>query len=361
MGIPGADGGGGGQDSEMKAALNNDNHSPASADEPKAAAAAAGVGAPPGPLKQEPETAKPQIQPPPLTNGNKDDGGGGASSEDVDILADDTDHKPPRFPLPPQRSPSSDGKKPQSPEADLTARLRRLRVHVLNALLKHTKSGPFRRPVDARALGIYPVYHQVIRRPMDLGTIRQKMDRGEYTSRSEAVDDIFLVWRNAKTFNAPGHFVHEAANILEKITKDKLARLERDEANGLFDQPQAKPPQLNAPPPPRPERRVASRKASHEVFLPGETPHQPQQLKKKYVENLSDQLRQCDTILKELLKQPFVEPFLRVGARYAVNHLGKNVPVECLDLYQVGNLFIVQAHLQESTKHYCRACSGGLS
>ena len=226
-------------------------------------------------------------------------------------------------------------------EPHLRDKLKRLRTHVINPIFKHQKSNVFREPVDAKALGIYPIYHQVIKRPMDLGTIRKKIDRGEYRTRAECVADIFLVWTNATTFNKPGHFVHEAALILDAVTKDKLEKLEKDEAAGVFDQPKepkkkaAAADKVDAPKrdSPRPERRVA-RKVSQD--LPGEHTWQPQQLKKRYVENLSEQLKVCDTILKELLSlkvhRAYVEPFLRVGrGKYpAAGDRG-----ELMDLYKV--------------------------
>lgn len=48
------------------------------------------------------------------------------------------------------------------PDPNLPQRLKRLKSHVLAPLFKHSKSTPFREPVDAKALGIYPAYHQVL-------------------------------------------------------------------------------------------------------------------------------------------------------------------------------------------------------
>ncbi len=254
-----------------------------------------------------------------------------SSSDDVDVTTTDSPEK---------KAPSGGGRgrpaertagerqgqhQQQSPhilphvlatEPNIRERLRRLKQHVVNPLFKHSKSGAFKEPVNAKALGIYPIYHQIIKCPMDLGTVRKKIDRGEYATRSQCVDDIFLIWMNAKTFNAPGHFVHENAKVLEVVTRDKLAKLEHDEAAGVFDQPKLAGKKASEVPArlrdePRPERRM-SRKISTD--LPGESV-QPQQLKKKYVESLDEQMRQCDSILKELLTarlhQAYVEPFLQ--------------------------------------------------
>ncbi len=68
-------------------------------------------------------------------------------------------------------------------------------------LCRHPKSISFRRPVDPVALGIYPIYNQIIKNPMDLGTIKQNIDQGSYVDKDDLIRDIQLVWNNAKTFN----------------------------------------------------------------------------------------------------------------------------------------------------------------
>ncbi len=207
-----------------------------------------------------------------------------------------------------------------APEPNIRERLWQLKQQVVNPLFKHSKSAAFKKPVNAKALGIYPMYHQIIKCPMDLGTVRKKIDHGEYATMSQCVNDIFLIWTNAKTFNLPGHFVHENAKVLEAVTKDKLAKLECNEAARVCDQPKLPGKKalevlarhLNEP---RPERRM-SRKISSD--LPGES-IQPQQLKKKYMASLDNQMLHCDSILKELLTarlhQAYVEPFLQSSQR----------------------------------------------
>ena len=171
------------------------------------------------------------------------------------------------------------------------------------------------------------MYFQVVKRPMDLGTVRKKIDRGEYRTRAECLDEIDLVWSNAMLFNAPGHFVHENAKMLKAVAKEKLDKLERDEAAGIFDLPKPKPikkpPQIDRDEY-RPERRMV-RKVSQD--LPGEN-SQPQQLKKKYVENLSEQMKQCDSILKELMTTKRHEGY--VNSFLHVNHTP-----DSMDLYKV--------------------------
>ena len=55
----------------------------------------------------------------------------------------------------------------------------------------------FNDPVDAVALGI-PEYYEVIKKPMDLGTCKAKLMRGEYKSAAELLKDVQLIWSNCR-------------------------------------------------------------------------------------------------------------------------------------------------------------------
>ena len=61
-------------------------------------------------------------------------------------------------------------------------------------------------------------YLQVITRPMDLGTVKEKVDKKLYNAKAMVLQDIDLVWNNALKFNPSGHEVHEAAAFLQKHT-----------------------------------------------------------------------------------------------------------------------------------------------
>jgi hypothetical protein len=58
---------------------------------------------------------------------------------------------------------------------------------------------------------------------MDLGTVKQKLDDGEYESVEAWADDIRLVWSNATTFNCEGNDVHEFAKGLA-ISFEKMLK-----------------------------------------------------------------------------------------------------------------------------------------
>ena len=62
------------------------------------------------------------------------------------------------------------------------------------------EASPFRTPVDPQALGI-PDYFEIIKTPMDMTTIKKKLDEGTYTEPWEFVDDVWQMFENAWTYN----------------------------------------------------------------------------------------------------------------------------------------------------------------
>ncbi|QQP38249.1 CREB binding protein, partial [Caligus rogercresseyi] len=59
---------------------------------------------------------------------------------------------------------------------------------------------PFRSAVDPSALGI-PDYLDIIKTPMDMGLIRNKLDTGQYSDPWNFVDDVWLMFENAWVYN----------------------------------------------------------------------------------------------------------------------------------------------------------------
>ena len=113
--------------------------------------------------------------------------------------------------------------------------IQRLVRPLLQRLMQHPKNTDiFNKPVDPVALCI-PHYFSKIRHPMDLGTIKSRLQRGEYRSLDDIFADISLVFDNALLFNPPQHTVHEVAKLIKQEFKDDLAslkdRLQREVSN----------------------------------------------------------------------------------------------------------------------------------
>ncbi|KAJ1465733.1 Bromodomain-containing protein, partial [Baffinella frigidus] len=61
----------------------------------------------------------------------------------------------------------------------------------------------FLNPVDPVADGCAD-YLEVIRDPLDLGTIRARLEANSYSTMGEMADEVRLTFRNALTFNEDG-------------------------------------------------------------------------------------------------------------------------------------------------------------
>ncbi|KAL8708030.1 MAG: hypothetical protein Q9220_007026 [cf. Caloplaca sp. 1 TL-2023] len=70
-----------------------------------------------------------------------------------------------------------------------------------------------------------PDYYNVIKHPMDLGTMTKKLKAVQYKSKQEFVTDINLIWSNCLNYNAnPEHFLRRHALFMRKET-EKLVPL----------------------------------------------------------------------------------------------------------------------------------------
>lgn len=71
---------------------------------------------------------------------------------------------------------------------------------VLHSLRKYNEASPFLKPVDYVELGI-PDYPHIIKRPMDLQTMANKLNVGQYRDPWQFCDDFRLMIDNAWTYN----------------------------------------------------------------------------------------------------------------------------------------------------------------
>ncbi|XP_015202665.1 protein polybromo-1 isoform X5 [Lepisosteus oculatus] len=75
----------------------------------------------------------------------------------------------------------------------------------------------------------YPDYYAIIKEPIDLKTIAQRIQMGHYKSVTAMAKDIDLLTKNAKTYNEPGSQVFKDANNIKKLFIQKKAELEHAE------------------------------------------------------------------------------------------------------------------------------------
>ena len=73
----------------------------------------------------------------------------------------------------------------------------------------------FRDPVDPVSDDV-PVYFEKIKKPMDLGTIKAKMDKGEYDNEEQFAADMRQIFTNCYTYWGEGTSTWETCKSLEK-------------------------------------------------------------------------------------------------------------------------------------------------
>ena len=95
--------------------------------------------------------------------------------------------------------------------------------NIINDMFEHEMSWPFHKEVDPIALDI-PDYYTIIKHPMDLGTVRNYLETGQYVSIYDFAEDVRLVWNNALTYNRPGSDICVMAQTLSQHFEGKLGR-----------------------------------------------------------------------------------------------------------------------------------------
>lgn len=79
---------------------------------------------------------------------------------------------------------------------------------------------PFYQPVDAELLGLHD-YHEIIKKPMDFGTVKQKMDNREYRTPQDFAADVRLIFTNCYKYNPSDHDVVAMARKLQDVFEVK--------------------------------------------------------------------------------------------------------------------------------------------
>ncbi|KAK1287555.1 Transcription factor GTE7 [Acorus calamus] len=89
---------------------------------------------------------------------------------------------------------------PRYNEKELSAAL-----EVIKKIMKMDAAEPFNSPVDPVALGI-PDYFDIIKTPMDFGTIRRDLERGhKYMNSEDVFKDVQFIWDNCYRYQALHH------------------------------------------------------------------------------------------------------------------------------------------------------------
>ncbi|KAG7457596.1 hypothetical protein MATL_G00228910 [Megalops atlanticus] len=135
-------------------------------------------------------------------------------------------------PQPPVRDPARQGR--------MTNQLQFLQKALMKSLWRHHFAWPFHEPVDATKLNL-PDYHKIIKQPMDMGTIKKRLENNYYRSASECMQDFNTMFTNCYIYNKPTDDIVLMAQSLEKAFLQKVAQMPQEEIELPPPVPRGKP------------------------------------------------------------------------------------------------------------------------
>ena len=100
----------------------------------------------------------------------------------------------------------------------------KLLQNIVEGLLSHEHGWVFAEPVDPDVLGIEN-YFDIIEHPMDLGTVKKRLEGGLYENENRAIADVILTFDNAMLYNEKRSLVHKMAKTPKDKFSGELARL----------------------------------------------------------------------------------------------------------------------------------------
>ncbi|KAJ4887480.1 DNA-binding bromodomain-containing protein [Raphanus sativus] len=88
---------------------------------------------------------------------------------------------------------------------------------VVKKIMKMEAADPFNVPVDPEALGI-PDYFDIIKTPMDFGTVCSNLEKGNIYMNSEDVyKDVQYIWNNCSKYNKKGDYI---VDLMKRVKKN---------------------------------------------------------------------------------------------------------------------------------------------
>ncbi|MED6231855.1 hypothetical protein ATANTOWER_011068 [Ataeniobius toweri] len=90
---------------------------------------------------------------------------------------------------------------------------------ILRSLQAHKMAWPFLEPVDTNDA---PDYYKVIKEPMDLSTMEERLHKREYVKLTEFVADMTKIFDNCRYYNPSDSPFYQSAEVLENFFVQKL-------------------------------------------------------------------------------------------------------------------------------------------
>lgn len=99
-------------------------------------------------------------------------------------------------------------------------------LKIICSILNRPESIVFAEPVDWEGLGLID-YPEIILHPMDLGTIKKKIENNDYKDVADVASDVRLVWSNCMLYNRDGSEYYHLADSFSRNFEDSYANLRK--------------------------------------------------------------------------------------------------------------------------------------
>ncbi|KAJ6765353.1 BROMODOMAIN-CONTAINING PROTEIN [Salix purpurea] len=105
---------------------------------------------------------------------------------------------------------------------------KRILEHIIDILQRRDTHEIFAEPVDPSEV---EEYYEIIKEPMDFGTMRAKLHEGMYKSLEQFEHDVFLISENAMHFNSSSTIYFRQARAIDELAKKVFLVLKTDPEN----------------------------------------------------------------------------------------------------------------------------------
>ena len=75
---------------------------------------------------------------------------------------------------------------------------------------------------------IFQDYYDIIKTPMDMGSIKRRLESNQYSSAEDCIQDFNMMFTNCYTYNRPGEDIVIMCQSLEKAFLTKLANMPQE-------------------------------------------------------------------------------------------------------------------------------------
>ncbi|XP_068265376.1 bromodomain-containing protein 8-like [Nyctibius grandis] len=96
---------------------------------------------------------------------------------------------------------------------------KRTLLSIWKMIASHRYSGPFLKAVTEKQA---PGYRDVVKRPMDLTSIKRRLSKGHIQSMIQFQRDLMLMFQNAVMYNSFNHHVHHMAIEMQREVLEQL-------------------------------------------------------------------------------------------------------------------------------------------